>query len=82
MWVSINDDLPKLGLPVFVTDGKDILVCQRVTSDDELSLGWKWEPCGIGGYEWEWIFDPWWNDGEDPITHWMHTPSLPGEDKP
>lgn len=71
-WISVEDHMPELDVPVLVTDGEHYLVMSRskFSYSTYTSEGWYLE--GVGGYEYE-IEDL----DEDKITHWMAIPSLP-----
>ena len=82
-WIHVSEGLPAFHVPVLLTNGRDsILVGERDRRRCPIHSGekaWKWQACGVGGYEWEWEFDGFY--GGDPVTHWMPLPNLPTTEK-
>lgn len=71
VWIPLLDRLPDNDVICMITDGKEIGLASawRVGYGHRKPYAVSWGPCGFGGYEWEWDFDP---------THWMPLPvSLP-----
>ena len=61
-WISVNERLPEPGVIVLIANNKHRAVASR-----DFKYNW-WNPDGLGGYEWEWEFDP---------THWTPLPAPP-----
>jgi hypothetical protein len=74
-WTHVSKNLPDIGAPVLLTDGKSILVGERVNAEYRVDKPWRWVATGVDGYELEWDFD--FYGSKDPVTHWMTLPALP-----
>ena len=68
-WVKIQDQIPVLHKPVFISDGTSLGVASCYRQSGEV----LWTGEGFGGYEWDWDFTP---------THWAEIEiELPQEEK-
>lgn len=77
-WTRVEDGLPDFGVPVLLTDGKDVLVGYRNKAEYRAQRGqkpWRWHASGVDGAEWDWDFDEFYSG--DPVTHWSPLPELP-----
>ena len=75
MWIRLQDQAPKIGQAVLISDGKAIYCATyapwfRPVGHPDRNMN-CWDPHGFGGSEWEWDFE------ENSITHWMPLPELP-----
>lgn len=80
-WTHVADGLPDLMKPVLLTDGKIVLVGERVEERfylEKRGRAWRWIAVGVSGYEWDWDFNDILSES-DPVTHWMPLPEPPNE---
>lgn len=68
-WIKFKDRKPENKQKILVSDGEIVTAAEYVEWMGETYF----DGCELGGYEWEWDFDP------ESLTHWAELPEPPKE---